>query len=120
MNAVAPFTLKTGLIQTAEVFTEDPTTGAFTVVANASLACRMGHYGSSGTDRLPPPFLTFSRGELDNLFVLIWGPAYTMPERCQLLISSVRWNPIVGSFLPMYDLNGGPAFNRCAIARVQT
>ncbi len=74
-----------GLIDTGIVYTPDPATGAYTVVARTGLACRLVQQGMS-TDMGP------ARAEKAPGPKLLWDASYVMPESAQLEISGVRWN----------------------------
>ena len=116
MNHVRAFQLTAGLDETATVYTEAPTTGAFTVVANAALPCRLGRFAQV----LPSAGLTYDRSELANELALLWGPDYDLPERAQVEVEGQRWNPIVGTFRAVTMIGGGLGYHFCGVDRAQT
>lgn len=75
---------------TATVYTPDPTTGAFTTVANSALRGRLAVVtittGMGG-----------ERAELASARRWLWQPGYTLPETAQLDVGGVRWNVQAGS-----------------------
>lgn len=80
-----------GLTQSATVYTEDPSTGAFTVTARSNLACRLFHVPRQ------PAATSAERAELGAIRNLHYDPAYTLPEGCQIEVDGVRWNVMTGT-----------------------
>lgn len=99
------------LDKTASVYTED-VTGAFTVLAKAGLACRLGQVSASGAAGAA------ERAELVATRRLIWSAAYAMPERCQVEIDGQRWNVVHGS-LAAPTVRGQMAYRACDLVRAE-
>lgn len=99
-----------GLNQTAIVYTPNPTTGAYDVVAQAGLKCRLVH-ASISTDMGP------ARSEQTGARRLLWGPAYVMPETAQILVGAERWNVVAGTLATIRGLNGAVFYRRCEVTK---
>lgn len=99
-----------GLDKTATVYTPDPTTGAYTVVAKTGLAVRLALTSVSG-DMGP------SRAEATGARRLLWRPDYMMPETAQLEINGQRWNVVAGSLAEPTDLTRSEVYHRCEVMR---
>ena len=79
------------LNQTAVVYTENPGTGVFDVVANSALTCRLFHVSTQPAATGP------DRDELAGRRNCHYDPSYTLPNGCQLLVDGQRWNPVHGT-----------------------
>lgn len=99
-----------GLNQTATVYTPNGTTGAYTVVAQASLPVRLV---APGAGTMNP-----ERSEAAPVSRLLWGPDYTtMPETAQLAIAGVRWNVKAGTVTPVRWIDSVIIYHRCEVER---
>lgn len=101
-----------GLDQTAQLFTEDATTGQYTV-PGASFPCRLAHNrtGQGETDA--------TRVELASQRRLIWGPDPALPEHCEVEVEAVRWRPVAGSFGRYRDWASRPVYRVALVTRQQ-
>jgi len=75
----------------ANVYTASSSTGAFTVLHKQGLRCRLSTVSARGAASAP------ERAELVATRQLFWQADYVMPERCQVEVDGVRWNPIQGT-----------------------
>lgn len=101
------------LDKTADVYTEGAT-GAYTVLAQAGLPCRLGMVGTSGATSAP------ERAELVAMRRLLWCPDYAMPERCQVEVDGQRWNPVPGTFAaPTWPGRGAVVYRSCDLVRAE-
>jgi hypothetical protein len=100
-----------GLIQTATVYTENPTTGIFDVVAKTGLPCRLAHI-----DRQPAATAP-DRAEFAAMRNMLWEPGYVLPETAQVDVEGVRWNPVAGTFGAMKGPSGAVTYRRCDVRR---
>lgn len=106
--------LPTGLLdKTADVYTEDSTTGAYTTLARADLPCRLGIVSTQGATSAP------ERAELAAIRRLVWGPDYDMPERVQIEVDGQRYNPMPGSFAAPTWPGGGVVYRSCDLMRAR-
>lgn len=99
-----------GFDQLADVYTPDPTTGAYTVTATSALACRLALLSPSG-DMGP------SRSEAAGTRRLLWGADYVMPETAQVEVDGERWNIQAGTLAAPRDLSGSVAYRRAEVTR---
>lgn len=104
-----------GLNATVAVYTPNGTDGDYTVVARASLTCRMAVKplpvvtGGTGGDRV----------ELADRRLLMWDAAYAMPDTARILDSAgVYWNVIPGTYTPMTGFGTEAIYRRCEVERV--
>lgn len=79
------------LDQVMDVFTEDPTTGAFTVLNQAAVPCHLFHVARQ------PAATAADRAELAALRNLHYSASYTLPNGAQILSGGVRWNTLHGT-----------------------
>jgi hypothetical protein len=93
---------------TATVYTPDPATGAFTVVARAGLACRLA---------LPGAAPDAARAESLARRRLLFDPAYGMPARAQVEVGGARWNVEAPADGPPATLGGVALAGAADIAR---
>jgi hypothetical protein len=100
-----------GLIDSAIVYTESPTTGAFSVVATAALACRLAHPSRSAATTGP------ERAELAAMRELLFDPTYTLDEHAQLEVGGTRWNPVAGTVAYLRGPSGAIEFGRADLVR---
>ena len=100
-----------GLIDRADVYTEHPTTGAYTVLAKAGLRCRMAHVNVR--------FVTGSadRAEIAALRNLIWEPGYDLPAYAQIEVGGDRWNPVAGTLKALRGPTGAVVYRQCDVKR---
>lgn len=81
------------LDKTVIVYTQHATTGEYSVVANASLSCRLKPASRQAAATAG------DRRELADLRRLTWPASYTMPAECQIAVASGldagRWNVII-------------------------
>lgn len=100
-----------GLDQTASVYTPDPTTGAFTVLAKSGLICRLAFIDYGGSD------IGGEREDIGSQRRLLWAEAYSMPNTAQIEVSSERWNVLDGTFGQIRGPDGTVAYRRCEVTR---
>lgn len=75
--------------KTATVYTEDPTTGLFTVVATTDLDCALLHASRTGA------VTAQDRATLAAERIFVWPAAeYTLPTYCELEVEGDRWVPV--------------------------
>lgn len=97
---------------TATVYTADPTTGAWTVVAQSNLPCRLlllpRQPGETNQDRAERAALRRFR----------FDPSYALPASCQIEVDGVRWNPIaINGYEAVKNPNGTVAWFRCDVLK---
>jgi len=104
-----------GLNATVAVYTPNGTDGDYTVVARASLPCRMAvkplpvPTGGAGGDRV----------ELADRRLLMWDADYAMPDTARVLDSAgVYWNVIPGTYVAVAGLTAVVGYRRCEVERV--
>jgi hypothetical protein len=100
-----------GFRDRAIVYTENPSTGVYDVIANPNLRCKLKHV--SGGTTLP------DRAEFAAIRRLTWQPDYYMPEDCEILIGSQRWNPQPNSFGLFRGTNNNPLYRVCDVVEVR-
>jgi hypothetical protein len=100
-----------GLIDTAVVYTPDPTSGDFTVVDNPSLPCRLAIVTVTGTDTGP------GRVELVQERRLLWGPNYIMPAAARIVVNNEAWTIEAGSYADVRGPSGAVHYRRARIVR---
>lgn len=98
-----------GLIDTAVVYTPDPTTGDYTIVDNPSLPCRLAIVTVTGEITGP------GRAELVDERRLLWGPGYEMPATAQVEVDGRRWNVEVGSAAAIRGVSGSVEYRRARV-----
>jgi hypothetical protein len=113
-DAQADLTL--ALSQTATVYGEDPTTGAYTVVLKTGMACALVEHTLYRAQ-----FAVAGNARAENLGdrTLLWDPAYALPETAQLLIGTTRWQPVAGTFVAWPEPPQTPIERRCEVIRIQ-
>lgn len=99
-----------GLIDSATIYTPDPTTGAYSVVAMTGLACRLA---LATTPVAPDP----DRAEVNQTRRLLWGPSYLLPETAQVEVAGERWNVRPGTLDAVRGPSGAVAYRRCDVVR---
>lgn len=99
------------LDQLGTVYTADPTTGAFTVQAQASLACRVVHLATSGAATGE------ERAELAKRRVLMWDASYVMPANAQVLVGGERFNILEGTDSAPRGPSGAVVYRRAEAVR---
>lgn len=98
----------------ADIYTEDPATGAFTVLDESDLPVRLAIIGAKGANSAA------ERAEMVAMRRLVWGPDYAMPTRAQVAIDSERWNPVLGSFTaPLWPPSGEVIYRGCDLIRAE-
>jgi hypothetical protein len=80
-----------GLDETMTVYTEDPTTGLYTVVDASGVRCRLFH------EARQPAATGLDRAELGAIRNLHYDPSYTLPDGAQILSGGQRWNCLHGT-----------------------
>lgn len=73
------------------VYTADPVTSLYTVVAVPDLACRVLHIVSVGQTQ-------GQRAELAMLRRILFDPDYAMPDDVQVEINGTRYDPLEATF----------------------
>lgn len=105
--------------QTAAVYTADPSTGSsggrFTVVANASLPCRLVALSQRYVMAPEAP----QRVEEARRRDMYWAQNYVMPPNAELLIGADRWNVENGTTVEEYWTDGSTILRHCEVVRVQ-
>lgn len=99
-----------GLDQSCDVYTADPTTGAYTVLAASSVPCRLAHV-HRGTATGP------ERAELANLRNLLWGPDTTLAEHSQVDVGGVRYNLVAGTLEAYRGPSSEVVYQRAEVVR---
>ncbi|RJQ04821.1 MAG: hypothetical protein C4551_10100 [Bacillota bacterium] len=95
-----------------DVYTSDPATGAYTVLAKDDLPCRVAIVSAQGATSAS------ERAELVSMRRLVWGPDYEMPERAQVEVAGERWNVVAGSLAaPTWPPSGGVVYRSCDLVR---
>lgn len=101
--------IELGLDQTANVYTPNGTTGAYTVLAQSALPCRLVRRGGGPMDN--------RRAEMAADGLLLWGPDYTMSELAQVEVASVRYNIEAGTLAAIRGIGGGVEYRRAEVRR---
>jgi hypothetical protein len=101
-----------GLNETAVVYTPNGTTGAYTVVAKASLRCRLANVRQEGKGAAE------ERDEVAQNRRLLWAEAYVMPANAQIAVGGARWNIVPNSYAEMKGLGDVVHYRRCELAVV--
>jgi hypothetical protein len=99
-----------GLVDRATVYTENPVTGVYDVVAKQNLRCRLEHVGGGQT--------VAARAELMQIRHLVFDIAYEMPEDCEVLIDGTRYNPQAGTFARHRGTNSRKAVRAVDVTEV--
>ena len=99
-----------GLVDRAIVYTENPATGTYDVVAKSNLRCRLEHVGGGQT--------VAERAALMEIRHLVFDIAYEMPEDCEVLIDGRRYNPQPGTFARHRGTNSRKAFRAVDVSQV--
>jgi hypothetical protein len=102
------------MTQIAVVYTETASTGKYTTVFLATLACRLVR-----PKALIAAASTGARVELLADKDLWFDPDVTIPEQCRVLIDGVYWQPRAGSFENLGD-GVTVVAHRCMVIRIQT
>jgi hypothetical protein len=101
------------LDKTCDIYTE-AAGGDWATVAQADLPCRLGIVSAKGAGSAP------ERAELTAIRRLVWGPDYDMPERCQVEVDGIRYNPVPGSFTaPTWPGSGAVVYRSCDLVRAE-
>lgn len=99
-----------GLNKTAVVYTPHLSTGEYTVVAQASLPCRLAVVEQGGTA------VGGERSEIGSKRRLLWKAAFAMPDNAQVLIDGQRWNVREGTYSPITGPDGVTVvYRRCEV-----
>jgi len=100
-----------GLNTAVAIYTPDGS-GNYTVVARASLTCRMAVK--------PAPVATSSdRVELADRRLLMWDAEYAMPDTARILdADGSYWNVVPGTYTPLAGLNSTAIYRRCEVEKV--
>lgn len=95
--------------KTASVYVE---ADDFQAAVKTGLACLLAHYTIDGST------VGNDRAELMAARLLMWDPAYEMPEESQVEIEGVRWQtPRGGYALIMRRASNTPAYRRAHVLR---
>jgi hypothetical protein len=99
------------LNKTAIVYAQNDVDRKYTVPIKTDLKVRIAHLRA----RLATG--TADRDELLARRHILWEATYELPERCQLEIDGIRWNPVAGT----HGTFSGPAevdrYKRCDAVR---
>lgn len=96
--------------QTANIYTPNPTTGAYDVLAKSSLACRLA-YTQTYAQRATGP----ERVELAQGRRLMWEEDYTMSEDAQIEVDGQRFNVRAGTLGQLRGPSGQVVYRRCDV-----
>lgn len=99
-----------GYDQRATVYTPDPTTGAYTVVAATGVACRLALVTVGGEP-------SDERAEIDAARRLLWGPTTTIAETAQIEVAGGRWNIRPGTLAAVRGPSGSVVYQRYEVVR---
>lgn len=113
-----------GLIDRLTILTEDPTTGAYSVVFASGIACRFAHHvvgtGAGGAD-------AGARASLVAQRHLLWDAGATMPDgwerggwQVENEADGSRWQPLPGSMTQMRGPGGRVHHYRADLERQDT
>ena len=100
-----------GLRQRMTVYGEG--SGAFTTVVASDIACRLTHLPAQqlgGVDVVDRAALLARR-------VLLFDPAYTLPEPAVVAVDGHRWNVESGTIAHLVGPTGGAAYGRADVVR---
>ncbi len=100
-----------GLDQTADIYTPNGTTGAYTVLAKSGLVCRLAYIQQGATT------IGGEREDIGQRRRLLWSEAYTMPETAQIEVDGERWNVLAGSLGSLRGPFGDVVYRRCEVVR---
>jgi hypothetical protein len=100
--------------QLCDVYSANATTGRFNVLEKSGLACRLIHVN------VQPAATSGDRAELAAIRDMIFDPAYTMPEQCQVVVDGITWGPVPGTFGAFRDWNSTVIYRRAQVVRQQT
>jgi hypothetical protein len=112
--------LPPGFDQTATVYSRNASTGRYTTVLRSNLGCRLAHLNRTSTVTGP------QRTELAGIRLLLWDPAYAMPETAQVEVSGVtgpdgvtaaRWNIRTGTLASMRGPTGTAMYRQADVTR---
>lgn len=103
-----------GLIDVARVYTPDPTTGNYTVLAKSDLACRLTLVSAMSVDSGP------GRAELVDERRLLWEPSYVLPDTAQVEVSGLRYNVQPGTLAAVRDPSGAVEYRRAKVVKAVT
>lgn len=102
-------TVERWFTKTASVFVE---TDDFQTAVKTDLDCGLFHYAIDGSST------GSDRAELMAARLLMWDPAYAMPEGSQVEIEGIRWQtPRGGYALIMRRASDTPAYRRAHVLR---
>ena len=99
-----------GLDQLATILTTGAG-GAFTVSVKSNLACRLCHLAAA------PGATSQERDELAARRMLLFDPAYSMPDFAQVDIGGEKWNIVQGTAIAPRGPSGAIAFRRVDVTR---
>lgn len=100
-----------GFVDRATIYTENPSTGEYDVIAKQNLRCRLVHVSGGTTVE--------GRAELAQIRHLQFPIDYEMPEDCEVLIDGTRWNPTAGTFGRPRGPNNRKSFRFCDVTEVK-
>jgi len=112
--------LPPGFDQVATVYGRAGGTGAYSVVLQSNLACRLAHLNRQ------PASTGQERRELAGIRLLMWDPAYVMPEHAQIAVDGVttddgvtqaRWNISAGTLATLRGPDGSAMYRRADVVR---
>lgn len=102
-------TVERWLTKVASVYVE---ADDFQVAVKTDLAAELFHYTIDGST------VGNDRAELMAARLLMWDPAYAMPEGSQVEIDGVRWQTLRGGYaLIMRRASNTPAYRRAHVLR---
>jgi hypothetical protein len=100
-----------GLDQLASVYVETAATGKYTTLSQSNVACRLVNIP---LNRIQRPA---DRRELSAMRDMLFDPAVSLPEQCQIEVDAVRWQVLPGTFAEYRDWNSNIAYKRCDVLR---
>lgn len=98
---------------TATIYTADPVTGQFTVVAASNVPVRL--------DRIRMGFIPENRERAEDTRRrrLTWGPASNVPEGSRVVTAGENWNVVRGTTINERWLDGSTMFTGCEVLKAQ-
>lgn len=98
------------LIDSATVYTAHATTGLYTVIAQANLACRLAKISTENAGN--------ARAELLGARRLIWQ-TYFMPPDAQVAVGGARWNIVEGTIATYRNKLGAEMYRAADVVRAE-
>lgn len=109
-----------GLDQKATIYGRAGSSGPYTTVLRANLACRLAHLNRQ------PAATGQQRTELAGIRVFLWDPEYALPEYSQIEVAGVtgpdgvtpaRWNVRAGTIATLRGPSGQASYRQADVVR---